>query len=165
MKTRSVASSHVLLVVDQRATAAGGPRRSRSSFTRLGPAVPRCSHTAAAPGPPLKTYVIGRVAGSSAMAELLVRDEEQVALVLPRVVLHRDRAGGRAVLQDLPGDRDLMLGDGKMVAPGRLLVLAGLLAFAGLGLRAVTRRRSCANVDPQTERTIANTTQSRNGMK
>ena len=36
------------------------PGRRRSSFTRRGPAAPRCSQTAAAPGPPLKTKVTGR---------------------------------------------------------------------------------------------------------
>ena len=32
--------------------------------TRLGPNVPRCSQTDAAPGPPLKLKVTGRLAGS-----------------------------------------------------------------------------------------------------
>ncbi len=38
---------------------------SAGMATRRGPNVPRCSHTDDDPGPPLKTNVMGRLAGSS----------------------------------------------------------------------------------------------------
>ena len=54
-----------VFVVHQCGMAAAARMPSSLRSTRLGPAVPMCSQTDAAPGPPLKTKVIGRVAGDS----------------------------------------------------------------------------------------------------
>src|SRR5689334_15938104 len=59
MKTRSVKPSHVCAFSVNRYGGAGGNPFSGSA-TRIGPAAPRWSQTDAAPGPPLKTNVIGR---------------------------------------------------------------------------------------------------------
>jgi len=59
MKTRSKCASQVSGL----STTAPGPRAgvaSSGTTTRLGPKAPRCSHTEAEPGPPLKAKHTGR---------------------------------------------------------------------------------------------------------
>src|SRR4051794_14904334 len=59
MKTRSVDVSQVCGFSSSRYGGAHGKPFS-GALTRIGPATPRCNQIAAAPGPPLKTKVIGR---------------------------------------------------------------------------------------------------------
>ena len=63
INTRSV-SSNQLESLSTSEYGAGGPSPRSVSFTRRGPSAPRCSHTDAAPGPPLKAKVTGRAATS-----------------------------------------------------------------------------------------------------
>src|SRR5688572_2109950 len=82
MKTRSVAASQVCSLGTS-VLGGGGTSPFSVSLSRRGPAVPTCSQTAAAPGPPLKTNVIGRVAGSSATGSFSYATKNRSALCLP----------------------------------------------------------------------------------
>jgi hypothetical protein len=143
MNTRSVASSHECSLSTSW-YGGGGAAPASVSFTRFGPAVPRCSQTDAAPGAAVeheRDRPLGRGGGGRRDRQPLVRDEEQIGLGLAGVVLQRVGAGRRLILQRRAASGRLMLSDGQLLAAGRFAVLLRLVllfilfGLVGFGIR------------------------------